>query len=101
MNLSVITLMARSEFAANQLLGLEGPARVAVAQLSGFITENRLNERDTLRRINSRSNENLEPLINGFSEVSRNIVALEASQQEGRPLIDGKDGDGNEKRLSE
>ena len=100
-NLSVITLMARSEYAANQLLGLEGPARVAVGQLSGFIMENRLNERDTLLSINSRSNENLELLINGFSEVSRTIVALEASQQEGRALIEGEDGYGNEKRLPE
>lgn len=100
-NLSVITLMARSEYAANQLLGLEGPAKVAIAQLGGFIAENRLNERDTLLRINSRSSENLEPLINGFSEVSRNIIALEARQQSELKFIDGKNGDGNEKRLPE
>lgn len=100
-NLSVITLMARSEYAANQLLGLEGPARVAIAQLSGFITENRLNERDTLLKINSRANENLEPLINGFSQVSRNIIALEASQQEGTKLIDRANGYGDEDQLSE
>lgn len=100
-NLSVITLMARSEYAANRLLGLEGPAKVAVAQLSGFIAENHLNERDTLLRINSRSKDNLEPLINGFSEVSRSIMALEAHQQEEPKLIDGESGDGIEKRLPE
>lgn len=76
-NLSVLSLMARSECAAYSLLGENDAATAALAQFGKFIEQNRLSDRDTLLRINSRSKANLEPLATKFLSISNNITALE------------------------
>ena len=98
-NLSVITLMARSEYASYRLLGFEEPARVSLSQLGSFIAENKLDERDTLLRINSRSKDNLEPLIDKFQAISRNVLSLGEVSEESGKYDAFEEGKGDDKRF--
>lgn len=82
--LTTVALMARSEYAAAELVGEQGAAQTALNQLAAFIEENRLDEPDTLRALNSKASENLENATSGFHRIAVNVkkLALEAGASE-------------------
>lgn len=94
-DLSVLSLMARSEYAAYAVVGAEEAAKTALEQFQGFVIENKLDERDTLLRINGKSNENLEGITDGFYTIARNVRSLQLkTPDEARfELLEEGDGD--------
>lgn len=78
-DLSVISVMAGTEYAAYSLLDESEAAMSALAQFNGFIRQNRLDERDTLLELNSVSDENLTHVIDSFQGVASNVVGLVSS----------------------
>lgn len=84
-DLSIISLMARTEYAAYTLLGEDAAASESLHQFKTFIEANRLDDRDTLLRINSRSAQNRAAVVDGFSSIAYNIVHLQLSDGDTPP----------------
>jgi hypothetical protein len=78
-DLSVISLMARTEYASYCLLEEEGAAREALEQFRSFVLESHLNDRETLLRINASSREDRRSIVDGFVRVAKNVARMELS----------------------
>lgn len=81
-DLTVIALMARTEYVAFALVDEPDAGRAAIAQLSQFIEKNKLDDRQTLLRINSRAGRNMEEVTTSFHVIAKNVTRLQL--QEGR-----------------
>lgn len=76
-DLSVISLMARTEYVSYCLLGEEDAAREALGQFKSFILESRLDNRETLLRINASSRRDRKAIVNGFARVAKSVSRME------------------------
>lgn len=98
-DLSVISLMARAEYASYCLLGEEDAAREALGQFKSFVLESHLDDRETLLRINASSKEDRRAIVNGFARVAKNVAHMELGAgddaQKNPPLLPGNN-DGEE-----
>ena len=74
--LTTVTLMARSECVATELVGEKEAARTALRQFESFVEKNRLDDENTLRALNSKSKENLEGVTKGFYQIATNVKGL-------------------------
>lgn len=74
--LTTVALMARSEYAAAELVGEKDAAQTALKQLASFIDENQLDDPETLRALNSKASENLEDATSGFQQIAVNVKEL-------------------------
>lgn len=81
-DLSIISLSARTEYAAYCLLGEEDAAHAALGQLKDFIRVNKLANRDTLRLINSYSSDNRDHIVRDFHAIAKGINQIEVTAQE-------------------
>ena len=82
-DLSTICLMARTEYAAFSLVDEPDAAMVALRQFGEFMSSNRLGDRETLLKLNSISDQNLEAATSGFYRIARNVNrALNSGSQE-------------------
>ena len=93
-DLTVVALMARSEYAALELVGEHDASKEALRQLASFVHENRLDDRNTLLALNSRSSENLEEATRGFYRIAKNVTKLPLEAGEARQpeeLPEGED----------
>lgn len=80
--LTVISMMARTEYAAYSLLGEEDAARLALEQFRGFVLDNKLYNRQTLLQINSYSSENREQIVSDFHTIAKSVKAMELEPPE-------------------
>ena len=96
-DLSVISLMARTEYASYCLLGEEDAAREALGQFRSFVLESRLDDRETLLRINASSRQDRKTIVDGFARVAKNVARMElgdgAATQDKAPLLPGSSDD--------
>lgn len=76
-DLSVISLMARTEYASYCLLEEENAARAALRQFQSFVLECHLDNRETLLKINASSKEDRRMIVNGFARVAKNVARME------------------------
>lgn len=92
--LTTVALMARSEYVAAELVGERGAAQTALNQLAAFVEENRLDEPDTLRALNSKANENLENATIGFHQIAVDVkkLALEVGAEPALALPEEESG---------
>ncbi len=74
--LTTVALMARSEYAAAELVGEKEAALTALKQFESFVEKNRLDDENTLRALNSKSKENLEGVTKGFYQIATNVKSL-------------------------
>lgn len=98
-DLSVVSLMARTEYASYCLLEEENAARTALRQFQSFVLECRLDDRETLLRINASSREDRRAIVDGFARVAKSVARMEldagSDAQENPPLLPGSN-DGEE-----
>lgn len=88
-DLTVIALMAKTEYAAYRVLEEPKAANAALGQFKQFILDNELDETQTLRLLNSYSKGNREDIIKGFVEISSSMAKLEIeSPDEPAGLLD-------------
>lgn len=80
-DLTVIALMAKTEYAAYRVLEEPQAANAALGQFKQFILDNKLEDAQTLRLLNSYSKGNREDIVRGFVEISGSVAGL---QIEGR-----------------
>lgn len=83
-DLSVISLMARTEYASYCLIGEQQTAMTALKQFENFVADNRLNEEQTLNRLNSISDENLKEITSGFYKIADNVTKQLSSGMAGQ-----------------
>lgn len=76
-DLTVISLMAKTEYAAYRVLEEPKAANAALGQFKQFILENKLEDEQTLRILNSYSKENREDIVKGFVEISESVTGLQ------------------------
>lgn len=76
-DLTVIALMAKTEYAAYRVLEEPEAANAALGQFKQFILENKLENPETLRLLNSYSKGNREDIVRGFVEISSSVVSLQ------------------------
>ena len=89
-DLTIIALMAKTEYAAFSVLEEPEAAKSALGQFKQFIEENELEEGNTLRLINSYSKDNRDDIVRGFQQVSIDIVNLQLEGPEVQTmLLDG------------
>ncbi|MBR3328147.1 MAG: zinc ribbon domain-containing protein [Atopobiaceae bacterium] len=81
-DLTVVALMAKTEYAAYQVLEEPGAANAALGQFKQFILDNKLEDAQTLRRLNSYSKSNREDIVRGFVEISGSVVSLQIEDHE-------------------
>lgn len=80
-DLTVIALMAKTEYAAYRVLEEPQAANAALGQFKQFILDNKLEDAQTLRLLNSYSKGNREDIVRGFVKISGSVAGL---QIEGR-----------------
>lgn len=99
-DLSAISLMARTEYASYCLLEEEDAAREALGQFRSFVFESRLDDRETLLRINASSKQDRKSIVDGFARVAKNVTRMElgdGSFPQGKtPLLPGNTDDEEE-----
>ncbi len=90
-DLTVVALMAKTEYAAYRVLEEPEAANAALGQFKQFILENKLENPETLRLLNSYSKGNREDIVRGFVEISSSVVSLqiESSEEPAGLLGDG------------
>ncbi|MGQ5426649.1 zinc ribbon domain-containing protein [Thermophilibacter sp. ZX-H3] len=89
-DLTIISLMARTEFAAYSLIEEPDAAMAALGQLGEFMRANRLGETETLRRLNSISDQNMEGATDGLCRIAQNVMrALGAGPRGRRTQLSG------------
>lgn len=81
-DLTIIALMAKTEYAAYQVLEEPEAANAALGQFKQFIMDNRLEDKQTLRLLNSYSKNNREDIVKGFSRISNGVVSLQIGNEE-------------------
>lgn len=82
-DLSIISLMARTEYAAYSLVDEPDAAMTALSQFGEFMSSNRLDEKETLIKLNSISDNNLDNATTGFYQIAKNVNrALNQSAQD-------------------
>lgn len=72
--LTSIALMARSEYAAYTLLDESEAAQECLKQLSSFMSDNKLDDRDLLLEINSQSGIKRPDIVDGFHQIAVDIT---------------------------
>lgn len=72
-DLSTISLMARTEYAAYSLVDEPDAAMAALGQFGEFMSSNRLDDEETLLKLNSISDHNLDAATSGFYKIARNV----------------------------
>lgn len=100
-DLSVIALSARTEYAAYCLLDERDAANATLGQFQEFIRVNRLSNKDTLLLINSFSSANRESIVNDFHAVAKGISKMVTTDAKTTKLISatGQEGATNEVRI--
>ena len=89
-DLTVIALMAKTEYAAYRVLEEPAAADAALEQFKQFILENKLEQEDTLPLLNSYSKGNRGDIVRGFVQLSGSVVGLQIEGREERAgLIEG------------
>lgn len=90
-DLAAIALMAKTEYAANMVLGEEAAARAAIEQFNDFSHEHRLSDRNTLLKLNSFNSEDRPEIVLGYASIARNIekVCLQAPGDKHKQLSAG------------
>ena len=73
-DLTVITLMAKCEYAAYSLLDEPVAAKASIRQFGEFIAANKLDNIDVLRELNSISNVKCEPTTKNFHSIAKNAT---------------------------
>lgn len=73
-DLTAITLMARTEYAAFSLLDESEAARECLQQLSSFLAEENLNNRDVLLEINSQAKLKHPEIVEGFHAIAQDVL---------------------------
>lgn len=93
-DLTVIALMAKTEYAAYRVLEEPQAANAALGQFKQFILDNRLEEPETLRQLNSYSKGNREDIVRGFVEISGSVASIQI-ESGGEPvgLLEGESDD--------
>ena len=76
-DLTVIALMAKTEYAAYQVLEEPEAANAALGQFKQFILENKLEDASTLRLLNSYSKGNRDDIVRGFVQISGAVAGLQ------------------------
>ena len=76
-DLTVIALMAKTEYAAYQVLEEPEAANAALGQFKQFILENKLEDESTLRLLNSYSKGNRDDIVRGFVQISGAVAGLQ------------------------
>lgn len=92
-DLAVIALMARTEYVAFTLADEPEAARAAIGQLGEFVERNRLDDRQTLLRINSKANTDLAEVEDSFLDIIENVKRvnrMEGRGPAGPRLLEGK-----------
>ena len=74
--------MAKTEYAAYRVLEEPGAANAALGQFKQFILDNKLEEAQTLRLLNSYSKGNREDIVRGFVQISGSVVGLQIEGQD-------------------
>ena len=90
--LTTVALMARSEYAAAELVGEKEAARTALKQFESFVEKNSLDDQNTLRALNSKSKENMGSVTKGFYQIAVNVkeLALKAGTPGSTPALPGE-----------
>ena len=94
--LTTVTLMARSEYVATELVGEKEAARTALRQFESFVEKNRLDDENTLRALNSKSRVNLEGVTKGFYQIATNVKSLSLKAAEPNSISALPEGDPEE-----
>ena len=94
--LTTVALMARSEYAAAELVGEKEAARTALRQFESFVEKNRLDDENTLRALNSKSRVNLEGVTKGFYQIATNVKSLSLKAAEPNSISALPEGDPEE-----
>ncbi len=87
-SLLAITKTVQVETTVYCLLGEQNAARLSMKQFSDFISENSLDEMETLKWLNSFGNSDRQSLIDSFTEIQQKISALPLTIEGTLPLID-------------
>lgn len=95
-DLTVVALMARSEYTALELIGEPEASMEALKQLSVFVKENNLDDRETLRALNSKSSDNLEQATKGFFHIAANVMSLSLKAAKADKAPELSEGDNDE-----
>ena len=89
-DLTVIALIAKTEYAVYRVLEEPAAADATLEQFKQFILENKLEQEDTLRLLNSCSKGNRGDIVRGFVQISGSVVGLQIEGREERAgLIEG------------
>jgi len=81
-DLTIIALMAKTEYAAYQVLEEPEAANAALGQFKQFIIDNKLEDKQTLRLLNSYSKDNREDIVKGFLRISSGVINLQIGNEE-------------------
>lgn len=84
--LLAITKAVQTEITAYCLLGEKNAARTSMNQFSGFISENKLDDRDELLYLNSFSSSDQISLIDYFTDLRQKIASLPSDFEDIQPL---------------
>ncbi len=88
-SLLAITKTVQVETTVYCLLGEQNAARIGMQQFGDFISENKLNNRDTLLALNSYSGTDNKNLIDNFTVIQQKIETLPLEIEETKPLLYG------------
>jgi len=87
-SLLAITKTVQVETTVYCMLGEQNAARLSMKQFSDFISENALDNRETLLTLNSFSDSDQKSLIDSFTEIQQKISALPLTIEGTQPIID-------------
>lgn len=90
-DLSIIALSARTEYAAYCLLDEKDAAYAALSQFKEFVTTNRLSDKGTLLSINSLSSANRDNITRDFHTIAREVIKIGPSVTETKRLTSTTD----------
>ena len=95
-----ITNSVQIECQGYALLGEYEASKASLLQFRDFITDNKLNERDTLILLNENTPMKKMPVVNEFMQIAENIKRFDASKQLGsysfNMLTEGNTDEGEE-----
>lgn len=101
-DLVAITNSVQAECEGYAILGEFEPSKESLLQFKNFITENHLDDRDTLLLLNENTPQKKIPIVNEFMMISERITNFDASNMiSGHDVLRIAEGTGNEPKENE